>query len=89
MGNLLVRSVSGCLPFVGQGVEVDLQPVGFWRLLADCGWYGLRGLDVERRSKSNLVVVSRIGDRAVPQDYTRSRQHTAIKPATDFSASTG
>ena len=29
MGNLLVRSVSGCLPFVGQGVEVDLQPVGF------------------------------------------------------------
>lgn len=29
MGNLLVRSVSGRLPFVGQGVEVDLQPVGF------------------------------------------------------------
>lgn len=84
-----MRPVAGRHPSVGQGVEVDLQPVGFWRLLADGGWSGLGGLDVERRSKTNLVVVSRIGDRAVPQDYTLSRQHTAILPGTDFSASTG
>jgi len=28
MGNLLVRSVSGRFLFLGQGLEVDLQPVG-------------------------------------------------------------
>jgi hypothetical protein len=50
-------------------------------------WFGGRG--DERRSKANLVVISCIGDRAVPQDYALSRQHTAIKPGTDFSASTG
>ena len=50
-------------------------------------WFG--GPGDERRSKANLVVVSRIGDRAVPQDYTLSRQHTTIIPGTDFSASAG
>lgn len=66
MGNLLGHPVSGRLPFVGWGVEVDLQPVGFgdsWPKAAGLLWgVGTAKADFQRNGKILLPVAPAIGD---------------------------